>query len=301
VIVMSNRFAVSLNCYTWGDYDVAQCLEQIVQTPIRRVELPAEQMRPGSLVPELMLPVSLHGNWRYSLPDLEALLDSHGLAVDSLDVFGFLGYPGSEEIIKRRVDFAGALGAEMIVLGMHHVALAADSAASADDQEAVRQAIYQILREVADYAAERGVRLALEIHGGITANATEARRTLEEVGRDNLGINFDTANILYYNADLDSAGGAEALRMLADRVFHVHLKDIVRGATPAEHVLPRLGLGMVDFPRVFSILTAAGFQGVYSFEVEAFHGATEATSIEPYQADLLASIEYVRSLGQFPA
>ena len=97
------------------------------------------------------------------------------------------------------------------------------------------------------------------------------------------------------------AGGAEALRILADRVFHVHLKDIIRGASREENVLPRLGLGMVDFPRVFSILEEAAFDGVYSFEVETFHGATEATSIEPYQADLMASIEYVRSIGQFPA
>jgi len=31
------------------------------------------------------------------------------------------------------------------------------------------------------------------------ANAAEALRTIEQVGRENLGVNFDTANILYYN------------------------------------------------------------------------------------------------------
>lgn len=293
------RFAVSLNCYTWGRFDVAQCLEQIARTPVRRVELPAEQARPGSLVPELMLPAPLHGNWRYSLPDLRALLDGYGLVVDSLDVFGYLGYPGAAGLIQRRVDFATDLGAELLVLGVHHAALAAGSEASAEEQESIRQAIYAMLREVADYAADRGVRIALEIHGGITANVAEARRTLEEVGRDNLGVNFDTANILYYNDDLDSAGGVEALRALADRVFHVHLKDIIRGATREQNVLPRLGSGLVDFPRVFETLQEAGFAGLCSFEVETFHGATEASSIEPYQEDLLASIEYLRSRGLF--
>ncbi|HCU34906.1 MAG TPA: hypothetical protein DGT21_05445 [Armatimonadetes bacterium] len=295
-----DRFAISFNCYTWGEYDVAQCLARVAHTPIRRVELPAEQVRPGSLIPELMLPTPLHGNWRYSVPDLQALLEGHGMAVDSLDVFGYLGYPGSAGIIQRRIDFAVALGAGLIVLGVHHAALADGSAASADEQETVRRAIYELLRELCGFAADRGVRIALEIHGGITANAAEALRTLEQVDRANLGINFDTANILYYNADLDSAGGAEALRMLADHVFHVHLKDITRGATRAENVLPRLGTGMVDFPSVFAILDSAGFAGAYSLEVETFHGTTEAATIEPYQADVLASIEYLQSIGQFP-
>jgi len=79
----------------------------------------------------------------------------------------------------------------------------------------------------------------------------------------------------------------------------VHLKDIVRGKTSSEHVLPRLGQGEVDFRKVFDVLHGVGFYGPFSFEVETFHGATETNDIRDYQNDLLASIEYLRSLGEF--
>ncbi|MFQ6099328.1 MAG: sugar phosphate isomerase/epimerase family protein, partial [Armatimonadota bacterium] len=167
--------------------------------------------------------------------------------------------------------------------------------------ERARRDKYAMIRNVADYAAPRGIRIALEIHGGIMANADEALRTMDEVDRDNVGVNFDTANILFYNDDLDAAGAVAELDRLADRVFHVHLKDIIRGKTQAEHVLPRLGQGEVDFRKVFDVLHAADFRGPFSFEVETFHGATAADDITPYHEDLLASIDYIRSLNEFDA
>jgi len=298
-----NVFSVSLNSYTWGRFNVAQCLEQIRQTPIRAVELPVEQTRPGSLIPELMLDTPLRGNWQYSLPDLKELLARDGFTVDAVDVFGYLGHPGAAPIVRRRIDFAAALGAKTLVLGCHHLALAhgpgTAAAAETAEQREARAGIYAMLRELGDYAAPKGVRIALEIHGGVTANADEALRTMAEVNRPNVGINFDTANILFYNEALDAAGAAEALQRLARHVFHVHLKDIRRGATRAQNVLPRLGTGEVDFPAVFRILHGVGFSGPFSFEVETFHGATASNDIAAYQEDVLASIAYIRSLGEF--
>jgi sugar phosphate isomerase/epimerase len=298
-----NIFSASMNCYTWGQFNAAQCLEQLSKTPIRLVELPAEQCRPGSLVPELMLDVPLGGQWQYSLPDLKALLAVGGFQTDAVDVFGYLGYPGADVLIKRRIDFAAALGARLIVLGCHHMALKhigqVPSREESEEAKAARQYIYAMLRDLGDYGAARGIRIALEIHAGVTATAEEALRTIAEVSRDNVGINFDTANILYYNESLDAAGAAEALRRLARHVFHVHLKDIRRGKTREQHVLPRLGTGEVDFQQVFDILHGAGFRGPFSFEIETFHGSTESNDIASYQQDLLASIEYLRSLGEF--
>ena len=283
----SNSFSVSLNCYTWGKFDVAQCLEQIRKTRIRMVELPAEQFRPGSLIPELMVDESLGGDWRHSVADLKSLLAKDGFEVEALAVFGAFQYPKGAGIIRRRIDFARQLGADTIVLGC-----------GPETDDGTRQILYSLLRQMADYAAPKGIRLALEIHGGIMANAAEALRTMKEVDRENLGVNFDTANILYYNEALDAGGAAKELEALAKHVFHVHVKDIVRGRTRAEHVLPRLGEGEVDFRKVFDILHAADFRGPFSFEVETFHRATVSDNIGDYQEDLLASIEYIRSLGE---
>ena len=104
-----NVFAISLNSYTWGRFDLAECLGQIKQTPLRRIELPVEQTRPKSLIPELMVDAPLHGQWQYSLPDLRALLAADGFVVDSLAVFGVLGYPGGADIIKVEAPEGDAL------------------------------------------------------------------------------------------------------------------------------------------------------------------------------------------------
>lgn len=296
-----NTFAVSMNSYTWGRFDVAECLEQIRRTPIRNVELPVELSRPKCLIPELMVDAPLDGRWQYSFPDLKTLLDKDGFQIDSIDVFGHTGYTGSEEIIKRRVDFAHRLGAKILVLGCHHHALRhVKPGHETAEQKAARLGIYAILRDVADHAVKLDVNIALEIHGGVTANATESLRTIREVDRKNLGINFDVANILIYNPELDAAGGARELESLARHVFHVHLKDVVREPGGSKYRMPRLGQGEVDFRKAFDILHRAGFYGPFSFEVETFHGATASEDIRDYHKDLVASIEYIRSLGEFP-
>ena len=303
-----NTFSVSMNSYSYGQFDLAQCLEQIRKTPIRMLELPVEQSRPNSLIPELMVEAPLGGEWQYSLPDLKELLAKDGFRAESLDIFGYMGYQGSEPIIKRRIDFAERLGAKTIVLGCFHEALGhtAKTSAGGESQAAkeARAYIYSMLRNVADYAAPKDIRIALEIHGGITANAQEALRTMHEVNRENLGINFDVANILIYNRDMDAAGAARELQSLVKHVFHVHLKDVIRKPgeeKPGEelYVNPPLGQGEVDFRKAFDILHDAGFYGPFAFEIETFQSDSAVNDINAYQQDMLTSIEYLRSIGEF--
>jgi sugar phosphate isomerase/epimerase len=282
-----NVFAVNLNCYTWGKFNVAQCLDQIKHTSLRRLELPAEQTRPNSLIPELMVDVSLGGQWQYSLPDLQQRLAADGFQVESVVVSGYMGCPGSEQLIKRRVDFAEHLGARTVIL-------ACDPTFAAKH----RTFVYPMLREAGEYAAQKGIRIAMETFGGITRNAEESLRTMREVGLSNVGINFDTGNVLLHNPDLDAAGVAGELRQLAPHVIYVHLKDVRRkpGVKPVTTVL---GQGEVDFRKVFDILRDAGFQGPFGFDLETTRGV-HSGEIRTCHEDLLASIEYLRSLGEYP-
>jgi L-ribulose-5-phosphate 3-epimerase len=66
----------------------------------------------------------------------------------------------------------------------------------------------------------------LETHAGPTRTGRLARKFLEEVGHSNVGFNYDTGNIVYYNDDVDPA---EDIAEVADRVVHVHLKDTQGG------------------------------------------------------------------------
>jgi sugar phosphate isomerase/epimerase len=276
-----------MNSYGCGRFDVAQCLEQIKKTPLRLLELPTAAYRRNSLIPEQMLDKSLGGSdgWKRSIPDLKALLAADGFQAESIDVFGKWEGEEAKQLIHGRIDFAASLGAPTIVLGAGH-----------DTEEQRRQYLYRLIRDAADYAAPKGVRIALEVHGGIMGSSTEMLRTMQEVSRKNVGVNFDTANILIYHPKAD---GAKELAAVAKHVTHVHLKDIRRDKASGKWVLPRLGKGEVDFRKVFDILHGVGFYGPFAFELETDHGVTISNDIREYHEDLLASIEHVRSLGEF--
>ena len=54
------------------------------------------------------------------------------------------------------------------------------------------------IHELADYAAARDIRLGIEIHGEITKSGAAAIPVLERIGRKNVLINYDTANVEFY-------------------------------------------------------------------------------------------------------
>ena len=54
------------------------------------------------------------------------------------------------------------------------------------------------IHELADYAAERGVLISLEVHGDIMATGQISIPLMEEISRPNVGVNYDTANCVFY-------------------------------------------------------------------------------------------------------
>jgi inosose dehydratase len=137
---------------------------------------------------------------------------------------------------------------------------------------------------------DQGVRIALETHGGLTRNGTLARRLLDAVNHPAVGVNYDTGNIYYYNDDLDPA---EDVKLVADRVFHVHLKDTVGGK--GEWQFCALGQGRVNFPGIVDVLQKADFRGPYSLELEGKRG--EDLNRAGQSEVIRASIEYLRRIG----
>jgi len=233
-----------------------------------------------------MVDVSLGGRWRHSLPDFKQLLVKSGLRVECIGAAGYMGYPGSERIIKRRIDFAQQLGARVLNV-------ACDPAIVTKH----RTFAYQMLRDVGHYAAKKRVCIALETWGGITRNAEESLRTMREVGLNNVGINFDTGNVLLNNPEMDAACLAEELRRLTKHIVYVHLKDVLR-KKDSQAVTTVLGQGEIDFRKVFDSLHDAGYYGPFGFDLETTR-SRQSHDIRECHKDLLASIEYLRSLGEF--
>ncbi len=137
------------------------------------------------------------------------------------------------------------------------------------------------IRLVADLFAARGIDLAFET-GQETAHTLKI--FLEKLGRANVGVNFDPANMLLY----DRGNPIDALRTLAPWVKQCHLKDANRTRTPGawgEEVV--VGTGEVDWPQFFAVLREMRFPGWCCIEREA--GTQRA-------ADIVAAKELVESL-----
>lgn len=100
--------------------------------------------------------------------------------------------PPQVEAFRRRIDFARQLGAPFVM---------GDVSPDAEMGER-RRKLVNALRWFGDYAAERGIRIALETHEGPTRNGKLARELLSEVNHPSVGFNYDTGNIYYFNVAL---------------------------------------------------------------------------------------------------
>jgi sugar phosphate isomerase/epimerase len=113
------------------------------------------------------------------------------------------------------------------------------------------------LRAVAAYAAERGVRVALEplnrYETDFLFSAADGVRFVEELGYDNVGLMLDL-----FHMNIEDASIEDGLRQAGDRLWHVHVADSNR-----RHP----GAGHLRFDSIFATLRTMGYQGYVSAEM----------------------------------
>ena len=124
------------------------------------------------------------------------------------------------------------------------------------------------LTVVAQTAERYGIYVGIEPHGVYTTRVDGLLRIVDLVPSPWIRINFDTGNSYLAGSD-----PITDLRQVADRVVHVHAKDIAadmaaekRGHVTGTPVGCACGDGAVDWSKVIEILRAAGYKGVLSVE-----------------------------------
>jgi len=131
--------------------------------------------------------------------------------------------------------------------------------------------LFARLAQAADLFNAKGLALGLET-GQETAPVL--LRLLERLNRQNLGVNFDPANMILY----DKGDPIDALRVLGPWIRQVHIKDARRTKVPGswgEEVA--VGTGEVDWRAFFTTLKQSGFAGDFVIESEA--GAQRVSDI----------------------
>lgn len=124
------------------------------------------------------------------------------------------------------------------------------------------------IREVAEYAARFGVKLAIETHvGSLTMSIRDALRMVEDIGMANVGILFDYAWVELAGVEF----GREAVRKAAGHIFHVHVKDWkLENRIPLKKTSCLMGEGTVAWDEVLDELKKIGYTGYVSDEYEKY-------------------------------
>jgi len=166
---------------------------------------------------------------------------------------------------RKWIDYAALMGAPVIRIFAGQVS-AGDSEQAAIDRCAAG------INESLDYAAQKGVCLALENHGGITSTPEQMFRIIEQV-KDSpwFGVNLDGGN--FRTADPYSD-----LAKIAPYAINAQLKTDVSPSGKREDA---------DLARVVRILADAGYRGYIVLEYE---GAEDPKTAVPRHIEALRKI-----------
>ena len=231
---MRLRYAISLWNYT--HYSQAPSLEEICQS--------LRQEGYG---------IELWGSWRDE-PDLYGQAARHRLqqALAGMAVSLHTAGAPTWALHRKQIDAAAALGAGVVVL--HPRDLVASQPGGLDAA---------LARRAVAYAAERGVRLALE-NGPLPFLAQAAEQV------PGLGICLDVGHV-YATPDPMAA----FLAALGERIIHLHIQDVVAppeaglaGAAKDHYVPGTGGIPRADWELLVRTLRQVDYQGLAVFEIQ---------------------------------
>lgn len=208
-------------------------------------------------------------------------IQNHGLDVPVLSAHGDLRSQDRQKDFLASVQLAKRLGCHTIVTSSGEAHFGTEVA----DEERLLEGIRRVL--AACEAAE--IELAIETHGSYGSGA-KLMELIVHINSPLLGIAYDTANVTRHGGVLPQ----EDIRICAERVKHVHLKD--KSGAFDSRTFTALGEGWIDFPEVFSALDKVKYSGLYSVEIEYFEAAPpEKARIDH---DVAASFQYLVKAGR---
>lgn len=265
---MKNILAGHTNSY--HTYGLDEALEGIVEAGFKYVELSAVR------------------GWTEHVPleatdaqivEIQAKLHRLGLKASALSGHSDLTTAAGVALGKKAVDLCQKLGLTLMntAIGGHY----------SEDED--RSAFMGHIQELADYAAAHGVTLGLEVHGDIMASGQVSIPLIQEINRDNVRINYDTANCVFY-------GGVEAIDDLPGVIpylVHCHLKDT--GGGKKDWNFPAVSEGRLDFGAILKLFEQEGYSGPFSVEIE-FQGEPWPP-VEEVHRSMKVSYEHLKSLG----
>jgi sugar phosphate isomerase/epimerase len=140
------------------------------------------------------------------------------------------------------------------LMGLPHIRVFAGTLEKGQSAEEAKKNCIETLKECCEYAADKGVFLGIENHGGIVAEPETLLDIIHSVESPWLGINLDTAN--FHTAD-PYADIAKCAPYAVNVQFKTEVHPKGKKTEPA------------DFQRLVKIFREANYQGYVAVEYEA--------------------------------
>jgi sugar phosphate isomerase/epimerase len=137
-------------------------------------------------------------------------------------------------------------------------------------------------RDAGRFAADHGVKIALEAHPGFIVYNVDTALRLRQAAGPNIGVNFDPSHFFWQGVDVPAA-----IRALGDSIFHFHAKDVAidphnvavngvidtktyRRMAERSWLFRSVGWGHdeLEWKRIVSALRLSGYDYVMSIEHE---------------------------------
>ena len=207
-------------------------LKKLAELDIHTVELAT-----GNYVGDAHCKLSMLDN-PSALADFKKLLNDHGVSISALSCHGNALHPSQElarqhsEVSRKTILLAEKLGVPVMVdfsgcPGDSRTSIAPNwiTCPWPPDFRTVldwqwNDVVAPYWTEHARFAADHGVKIAVEMHPGFVVYNPETLLRLRSIAGKNVGCNYDPSHLFWQS--IDPVG---AVRLLQDAVFHVHAKD----------------------------------------------------------------------------
>jgi D-psicose/D-tagatose/L-ribulose 3-epimerase len=249
--------AIGANVWIWDspitDEAIGVLAPRIADLGFDLVELPVEE--PGAWDPKRT--AELLGELGVGAGLCCVMPEGRDLAVEDEDVIR-----STQEYLSHCVDVAATLGSG-VVAGPMYAAVGRLWRLDESERAATIKRVAAGLRPVAEHAAERGVRLAIEplnrYETSLINTVEQGLELLDALDHEAAGLLLDT-----FHMNIEEKNPAQAARAAGDRIAHVHTCGTDRG-TPGEDDF--------DWPAFLAAVREAGYDGPMC--IESFTDANE--------------------------
>ena len=208
--------------------------------------------------------------WRHWLADA-------GMACHAMSSHIDLGRDDAVEVFRGRMDFARALGAEVI-----------NTNAAA---RKLKKRFFTNIEVLARHAESIGLRIGLENPGDGSDNllntAADGPGLLADIGHSMVGLNYDAGNTISHRPGVPPADDALAAMPLC---LHTHVKDV--RADDNGYFFTPLGQGQIDCARILHAVAQTALNLSIEIPLRLHRQPSAQPSRAPYRVPL-ADIEAV--------